>query len=83
MQFDREAGFPPLCAPPFAHGQISKGFFVLSFMINYKDVNFKEVDIEDFIWSRLSGNDLNQRGIKMPGHTFFRQFNRCGEGKAW
>lgn len=42
--------------------------------------NFKELDIENFIWENIQGGLLGNRGLTLPGGIYYRQFplNGCG-----
>jgi hypothetical protein len=42
--------------------------------------NFKEVDIENFIWENIKGGSLARRGLILPGGIYYRQFPLGGCG---
>jgi len=42
--------------------------------------NFKEIDIENFIWENIRAGSLSKRGLNLPGGIYYRQFPLKGCG---
>lgn len=42
--------------------------------------NFKEIDIENFIWENIKSGSLAKRGLVLPGGIYYRQFPLKGCG---
>lgn len=43
-------------------------------------IDFKEVDIEDFIWRSIPTGTLEKRGLHLPRGIYYRQMNLVGAG---